>query len=159
MTELFLAAFLSLHCCDAIWNRNWVSWERAGSKLSTVAEECLWTVIIKVRKGEEPGFALLSESLGHTLTLAACQGQSISRGEGQWQERKDAKKEGAERVLSQSMSLSWGLKHPLCPATAREEPRPCLCLSCTWPPKDVSQWLGTILHLLGPSYLHISPFC
>lgn len=42
------------------------------------------------------------------------------------------------------------------PATAREEPRTCLCLLCVWPPKDVSQWLGTILHLLGPPYLHMS---
>lgn len=159
MTELFLAAFLSLHCCDVIWNGNSFSWERAGSKLSAVVEECLWMVSIAVRKGEEPGFALPSESLGHSFTFAACQGQSISRGQGQWQERKDMKKEGAERVLCQSVRLSRGLKHPLCPATAREERRACLCLSSVWPPKDAFQWPGTILHCLGPPYLHISPFC
>lgn len=47
--------------------------------------------------------------------------------------------------------------HLLCPATAREEPRACLCFTCMWPPTDVSQLLGTILHLLGPPYLRVSP--
>lgn len=76
----------------------------------------------KESRGEGPGFALLSESLGHTLALAACQRQNIFRGEGQWQERKDVKKEGAESLLWQSVRLPQGPKHPLCPATARGEP-------------------------------------
>lgn len=48
MTELFLAAFPSLHFCEM----------GIGLAGKAVVEECLWAVIIKAREGEGPDLAL-----------------------------------------------------------------------------------------------------
>lgn len=155
MTELFLATFLSIYCCDVIWNGNWFSWERAGSKLSAVVEECLWVVIIQARKVEEKGQALRCfQRAWDTRSLWQPAKDRTSSGE------RDSGRRGKmwrRKGLRACYGSLWGcLRGPSIPCALQQQGG---SLSYTWPPKDVSQWLGTILHLPGPSYLYISSFC